>query len=357
MQLPNSGEESFTIPFKISNHNFEELVSIGYNADMVLHNRNKYLLAKSLLDLYEDSNFNMLIDETYKEYEIECIPFSLLFQDESFMASMNSQIEMGFLNTSLKSAQSISSAQELYESYIVEGNKQEPIVHLINPDVADFNLPPIISPGLEVEDDPKQGINDCIVAWFEDSNGDITKIILSEEEALNSKWPVYVISTIDKVDEPEIIAGLFKNSHLNISGIESGSGLIGTADVDYYNTREYMINHRYENSGRSEFQIITYYIEDEGDDYNPHADHYVFFNTFERDWWEGLKNFGKIYYPYYGIEEPLRISGKAGSSSNWYCNDPADYVWTNAVDFNYIVSHWALWYENSKGKIRLWRID
>ena len=380
-----------TIPFKASSQDIESLILNGYDSDIVLLNQNSYLLAKALLVMYADKDYNSLIKEIHSKYKLECIPFSLLFENSEFESTMNMTIDASLSNSLLKNTTGVSCAQQLYSTYTVHSNQQEPIINLINPDVADFSLPPIISPALEVEDDPDQGINDCIVAWFEDELGSIHEIIISEQEALNSKWPVYVLSTIDKKDESKIVAGLYKNEHL-ISNT-SISAKKSTAAIDYFDTYEYQINYRYESTGNSEFCIVTYRVEDTGtgwdthwiyndnnddskkiadvdaddigdelhkweffiDSYTPYDDNYIFFNTFERDWYSGPKNLGEIDYPSGGLT--LYIYGRMGSSTNWYTNDPSSYDWNDDVDEDYINTNWAQWYENYKGKIRIWRID
>gem|GEM_PF-2948153 len=370
----------------------EDLILNGYNSDMILLNRNSYLLAKSLLTMYEDNDYNSLIKEIYLQTKVQDIPFSKLFNDSEFKNAMNITINSMLSNSGLKNTGGVSNSQELYSTYMVGSNIQEPIILLINPDVADFNLPPIISAALEVNDDPKQGINDCVAAWFEDESGKVHEIIISEQEALKSKWPVFVLSTIDKKDESNIISGAYKNEDL-FSNISGSSAKKGTASIDYFSTKEYQINYRYESTGNSEFCIVTYRVVDTGtgwdthwvyndnnddskkiddiakdeigdllskwvffiDSYTPYDDNYIFFNTFERDWYSGLKNLGQIYYPSGG--STLYIYGRMASSSDWYCNNPATYSWTDAVDEDYINYNWAQWYENYKGKIRVWRID
>jgi hypothetical protein len=84
-----------------------------------------------------------------------------------------------------------------------------------------------------------------------------------------------------------------------------------------YRSYEYRINHRYEASGRSEFAIVWGRINPDGsthygsktlhevrkrhigknrdgwehisNDFTPRGDHYIFFNTFEKDWYHTKK--------------------------------------------------------------------
>ncbi len=389
--LPQALEESpIDIPFKLSDHNLDELINSGYNSDIVLLHQNSFLFAKSLVSLYEETDYNKFVKETYDEYNIRSLPFSLLFKNKEYESAFNTQLSSNLRNPMLKGTSNASSTQELYSTFSVESRDQEPTVHLINPEVADFNLPPIISPGLEVEDDSVRGIIDCIVAWYEDEFRDIHQIVISEEEALTSKWPVFVISTIDKKDETKIVNGLFKNEQLNLGqGVKKG-----TAAINRFSSCEYRLNEQFESSGNCEFCIVTYKVEDTGYSYltdnlysdnrddskkiadvsfsnigvdlthwedfcpnlTPYSDFYVFFNTFERDWQHSLKNIGTIYYPYYN-QPTLWISGNMESSSNWYCNDPSSYTWSDRVDLADIESTWAEFYESDNGHLKIWRVD
>lgn len=392
--LPQDLEETtMELPFKLSNHDLNELINSGYNSDIVLLHQNSFLFAKSLLSIYEECDYNKFIKDTYNEYKIRSLPFSLLFENKEYESAFNAQLSSNLMNPMLKGTSSVSSSQELYSTFSVESNAQEPTVHLINPEVADFNLPPIISAGLEVEDDLVKGIYDCITAWYQDESGKIHQIVISEEEALTSKWPVFVISSIDKKDETNIVAGLFKNEHLNL-GQGTGGIQKGTLAIDRFSSYEYRLNEKFETFGNCEFCINTYRVYDDGtqyltdnvysvnsDDskkiadvsfsdigvdlthweyfcpnYTPYADYYVFFNTFERDWQHSLKNIGTILYPYYN-QSTLYISGNMKSSSNWYCNDPASYSWSDRVDLADIESTWAEFYESDNGHLKVWRVD
>lgn len=380
-------------PFKLSDHNLDELINNGYNSDMVLLDQNSFILAKSLLSLYEENDYNSFIKKTYDEYQINSIPFSILFKDEVFERSFNSKLSAILMNPTLKGTSSVSSSQELYSTFKIGSNDQEPTVHLINPRTADFSLPPIISPAIEVEDDSSQGINDCIVAWFEDDAGEIHQITIGEEEALNSKWPVLVLSSIDKKDETNIVAGVFKNEHLNL--VDSRQNFQkGTAAIDRFCSCEYRLNERFENTGNCEFCVITYSVYDNGtgyvtenlyddnndhskkiadvsfddigedlthweffcDNLTPYSDYDVFYNTFERDWYSSLKRIGEIQYPYYS-QSTLYIAARMKSSDNWYVNDPATYSFNDGVDLADIESSWAEFYESDNGHFKIWRVD
>ena len=68
------------------------------------------------------------------------------------------------------------------------------ILYVYNYDVADLTETPIVSSGIEVEDNDELGIDDCIFSYYTDDAGITYDIILSEEEAKTSVNPVYIIT-------------------------------------------------------------------------------------------------------------------------------------------------------------------
>jgi hypothetical protein len=382
------------IPFKTIACSEKELADDGYNEAIKRLNNNTLFLAEALYQTFQDSDYNQLIFEKYDFMKLQDLPLTFLFTDESFQRAFSAEIESVIANANVKKETGYSSYNDLLSDFIISDVQQEPIIHFINPEVADFSLEPIISAGIQVEDNPAQGIEDCIIAWFPGEEGTKTQILISEDEALVSKWPVYVLTTINKEDEILILSGKANKgySEKSIKGLKSSMSAMA---MDHLSSYEYRIDERYEGSGDSEFCITAYRVEFIGssgtysthwlysqysnsnkliakvnkndigvdltrwewfcDNYQPHDDNVIFFNTYERDWWAGNKNLGVISYP--GVTTKLYLYGRMSDPGDWYCNDPDDYEWADHVDLSYYNNSWAKTYENDKGKIRIWRID
>ena len=68
----------------------------------------------------------------------------------------------------------------------------EPVIHVVNLKIADFTKEPLISPGIEVEDDDEAGIDDFIFSWLL-VDSDYHGIIIGEKQALSISNPLFVI--------------------------------------------------------------------------------------------------------------------------------------------------------------------
>lgn len=87
------------------------------------------------------------------------------------------------------------------------------------------------------------------------------------------------------------------------------------------------------------------------DDYNPRGDFRIFFNTFERDWYSSPKDLGEG--EEYGTI--IYLEGRMKYNDNWYAFDPSYSV--EKMDINNIYLNWMRNFENSKGYIKVWRVE
>ncbi len=339
---------------------------------------------------FEEKDYNDLIVQTYQKYKEPELPFSVLFEDVGFKERINSSLETSLGTYQFKGTSDVSSTASFYNSFSFGGTDYEPIVNLINPEKADFNLPPIISPGIEAPDDFESGAVNCVVAWFNYGKKEEVQIVLTEE-ALNSKWPIYVISSITDKDKALVLDGRISNRHLNLE--RRAPSKKGALAIDRISSKEYRINHRYEGQGQSELRKTVFRLWLNGSDwiidpitdwrtkdwcdkidnidagdvgtdlemwldfsdyYGDPYDNHIHFNTFERDWWAGRKGIGDVAMP---DGDVLYIVGCMTLEGEWYHQDPSDINWADPLDQAYINQYWALWFTNSKGHFRLWRID
>lgn len=159
---------------------------------------------------------------------------------------------------------------------------------------------------------------------------------------------------------------------------------------DYYSSDKYQINKRYENSGKSEFCVVSTIIDEEGHSYwldnsagwyligkvkkkeigtllrnnrvfcrpntaaltdiVPFECNYVFWNTFERDWAKSPKNLGDAT----ANGCTIYLAGNMKSNSNWYAYHP-DAVQNNPLDLMGIFINGMKWHDNALGKFQIWR--
>lgn len=173
-------------------------------------------------------------------------------------------------------------------------------------------------------------------------------------------------------------------------GTASGTA---TAGLLQYHSNEIQINYRYDGSNYSEFSIIAYRIDPSGviikltgygfngagwktiknidktqvgqqlegwsaicGDYGTaNSSTYVMFNTYERDWYQSLKPLGAISVN----GATLHLNERMTYVTEYYSFDPPAFMMNinnYKVDLNYIYSHWAKWYTNSKSRFRIWRV-
>lgn len=89
-----------------------------------------------------------------------------------------------------------------------------------------------------------------------------------------------------------------------------------------------------------------------GNDYDPRADYRIFFNTFERDWYSSPKDLGEGNA--YG--STVFLEGKRKYSNEWYAFDPNNSV-DKRLNINLIYSNWLRTFSNSKGYLKVWRVE
>ncbi len=248
---------------------------------------------------------------------------------------------------------------------------------------ADYTKQPIFSSGTYVNNQlaGQEHYEDYIVAWFADSEGNFSEILLNEETTLTTTHPIFII------DNAEVEITHRPKSRVKV---EQPKQLENMA-TSWYSSNEYQINHRYENSTHSEFCITSAQIDEKGltylifrdfngndtewrtladvhkndinkllyrwfsfcrNDVLPFNQNFIFWNTYERDWAKSPKNLG--YATKNGAT--IYLYGRRQYTSEWYAYNPAQLA-NNPVDLNTIYNSWAKWHDNSNGRLKIWRIQ
>ncbi len=327
-------------------------------------------------ELLTDNSMNSYILESAKQNRDKSLNL-FTFASNPKIKSSGSGYEK--LITALNIADLTHRSQNPLKSGVVE--EYEPAIYVPNIETADPEKQPIVCPGFEVncELSGMEDYEDYIVGWYYDDEGIMNEILINESTVMNTTNPVFII--INGSIDPEMKAGetMINNAQ---NGFKSATGFIE------YQTLGFQINHRYENSGKSEFCITGFRFDEQGvvhtmlkkdgdwsewkkimdvdkDDIGdllskraqfcseevlPFNTNYAFFNTWERDWYASHKPLGTA--TRYG--QTIYLYGDMKYENEWYQYDPS-IVNTNPVDFNTIYATGSKWHmcSDNKGKLQI----
>jgi hypothetical protein len=265
------------------------------------------------------------------------------------------------------------------KSGVVE--KYVPAIHFVNLETADINKRPFICPGFEVniEMTGLEEFENYIVAWFYDDEDKLNEILINEDMAMATTHPVLVI---DNAEEASM--------DIEQMNYDNSATLKSTMTVTEYHSCEFKINLGYEDSGDSEFCITGAQINENGtvqlilkdngaftawkeissvssrnigrlfsewnqfcsNDVFPLDNNFIFWNTYERDWYSSDKTLGQASRN----NATIYLSGNRKYSNEWYMYDPVN-LNSNPLDLNTIYNSWAKWHTNSKTEFRIWRVE
>ena len=263
-----------------------------------------------------------------------------------------------------------------------------PALFVVNAEKADPNKMPIFSPGIFVNEELSgmEEYEDHIVIWYFDiEKGEFREALLSEEKALTITNPIIIVDNAD-----EKMTKSRKERTNPVRPIEPCKGPI-TQEMRraYYSSYEYEVYKRCENSGKSEFCVVSGAIDENGGgvywvnnanfwhliskvkkddigkqlstwktfcypystaypDFVPFRCNYLFWNTFERDWAKSPKNLGRATANGTRIE----LGGNMKYDSDWYTYNPSD-VQNSPFEFYMTFTYGSRWYRN----IKIYRID
>lgn len=265
-------------------------------------------------------------------------------------------------------------------TFIYHQKEYEVVINVPNIDRADFNLSPIVSPGIEVEGYAQVELSDAIFGWRLNDDNSSQGIIIDESQALNTDIPVFVL-TPHPTNESGVNIGSLPHLSVNDEGDN-----VGFRTITYYHSNEHMVSDLYEGSGCADFCITAFKINPDGssgpclkvdngydtwkkissvcgtsieysvwshfsDDFGSNRDDFfIFFNTYERDWYSSFKALGG------GTANGTTgfLSGRMKFSDEWYAFDPVG----SDQYFDIVNCHdnWVNVY-TSKGYIKIWRVE
>jgi len=258
-----------------------------------------------------------------------------------------------------------------------------PALFLVNPETADFNKKPFICPGIEVNSGIPglEKFDDYIVAWFSDDKGNFYELLIDENFAMTTNHPIFSIDNA----EYEI-----SQRTMDQDPNAKSDFMTKNEQTARYYTHEFRINHRYERNSPSEFTITAARIDQNGGIHTPLRNsngtvtlekkiadvprgdigkdlgkwvqfcneapipfdkNFIFFNTYERDWWASDKSLGGATRN----GKTIFLSGRRTYSSEWYAYDPG-VLNNNPIDLYTLYNSWSELHANAKGYLRFWRV-
>ena len=330
--------------------------------------------------LFVDNFYNEIIISEAKNHDNSCISL------KKFISSAKA-LKPGINNSTFNNLEQLIKTMDLthrstnpQKIEVIE--KYIPAIFVINAEVADYSKMPIISPGIVVNSSlpGMDEFEDYVVAWYNNGEGGFNEILMNENTTMATTHPIFIIDNA----EEDITTRTKSKVVYNVP-----PQLKSTTTYTEYHSREYQINYRYENTGKSEFCITAAQIDENGIVYNilydgsyvtwknianvhkndigkllyhweqfcsndvlPFNSNFIFWNTYERDWSKSPKNLGNASRN----GKTIYLSGRRRYSNEWYGYDP-NQLNNNPVDLSTIYYSWAKWHNNYKGKFRIWRVE
>lgn len=395
-ELFNTQNNEENIPFKLekkvtnygidfkersTDQNLENLIINLNDKEDEKINTNLYYLMLSLKNLTNYTEFNYSVIELAKQNSFQTANLMTLTKNNKILNdiinnNLENEISKANNNLNVKSLQEIEQNLTYNTGKTIE--KYTPIIYIPNLKTCNPQKNPLFAISVSVNSDNDETIEENIIAYYYDESNVLHTTLLSEEEAMKTSNPIFIIDNGSMV---------LKENKINFQNYSKEN----TKTVTSFHTHEYRINHRYENSGKSEFCITAAIIidantglwvipknnntsltkewnkiasvdkDDIGEDLGRWVrftnrdkdDKYIYFNTFERDWYSSRKNLGSGA----GNGGTCYLYGNMKYENNWYSFDPSQSLTDYWVDLNRIYWDWAKWYNSDKSKLRLWRVE
>jgi len=270
----------------------------------------------------------------------------------------------------------------------MEIEKYVPAIFIPNLNALDDNKQPLLSPNVETDCSQDSEIEDFIITWYFDKNGNQHEIILGEQTSLKTTNPLFLIDhAIPKKKENSIII-VEENRPDNLPSVNEDDRVV----IDYFESREIQIKPGYgqENgslSNKSEFCVSTHrllynngspygypifsnkYLKIKEihpnqfgtdqyvpayhcDNWTPYSQNRIYWNTYERDWNRGNRDL--IIAPYWGVT--LFFQDRMRYSSDWYAWIPATTNIHN-TPLNWFGWETSVRFENWKTAYELYRVE
>lgn len=352
--------------------------------------RNLYEIASCLKDFFKSSDLNAYIISQASLHVNDCIDLRNFGNWEIFSKSE-------FSSEMIKNASDVISHINLTH---ISNNPNDPgleqyipAIFVINAENANPMETPIIGTGVMANEElpNMEDCEDCMIVWFYDNaSGQFVEGLLSEEMALRTSHPIFIIDNADET--------LTERPKQNNDVIQEPFTKQGTSPEErfYLSSNEFKINKRYETTGKSEFCITGIHVTEDGTsgyisksanyykdfhlvskvpknsigaqlnewvsfckpysidmpDLYPMQYNYIYWNSFERDWAKSPKELGSFTV----FNVPYYLYGNMENGSDWYAFDPND-LQNHRLDLVSIFNNWCQTFENEKGNLRIWRID
>lgn len=350
--------------------------------------RQLYEIALEIRPLFTDNSFNELIFNEAKQHDNSCIKL------ENFLNVAQSHSNDKKKNVASEIQQKLPSL-DLTHTPVGEMRNGDldtyiPAIFVVNLDVADMSKAPIISGGTCVNANQHPDMlayEDYIVAWLINGENDYTELLINEEMAMNTDHPIFIIDNAED---------FISTRQKQVFQIESADAMsTKNQETAWYSTYEHMIWNRFDNTNNSEFTITAAQIDNMGvvklvvrdgiyyqewkeinkihkndlgktinkwveftiNKVTPFDFNFIFWNTYERDWYASEKGLGQ------GTRngKTVYLYGRRSNSSDIYGYRTQD-VDNNPLHISNIYWNWARWYnENSatdfNSRLRFWRIQ
>lgn len=356
--------------FSVNPIDVEQFVGNPNDIDDEKINRQLLEIAITAREYFRKNSQNEIIMNKSKFSSNKCFNLKELSSINSLKSASKEYLNLisAINKTDLKHKSNNSLKSGIIEEYV-------PAIHFVNLETADINKRPFICPGFEVKSELTglEEFEDYIVAWFYDDEDKLHEILINEEMAMATTHPVLVIDNA----EAELL-----NQEKSTSVISEVSILKSTNLWTEIKSLDYQINLRYEGSGNSEFCITAVLIDETGtvmkclnggfdlwteisevgpsyigsplykwqpicsSDLQPLSSNFIFWNTYERDWFNTTKTLGSATRNGTTIE----LTGNRKYSDEWYGIDPSQ-LNSNPLDISYIYNYNSKMYSNSKGHL------
>lgn len=337
----------------------------------------KYYLHLVVEEMIKDTEFNCQIISSAKLSKHNSANLSqLLMENLAYKDYFNDKLMEISLNRRIKDYQ-FYSYEDIEKEFSYNGYQYIPSIYIPNLRNVDQSKTPITSFGTEADSETFPELEDFIVAFLHNEDLTTQEIYLDEKTVLELSTPVFIVDNGIDYEKYE------KNAKNSLKPLSFNSRLFKGLTTSYYlNLKSYdhRINVRYESVGNSEFCITGALIDTECDpdsirlylpevstwleinsiakdeigtflykwvtiaywwDIEPWDQHYLFFNTFERDWLAGSKPLGSATVG----STTLYLFGNMTYSTDYYAYNPDGGLYED-IDLQYIYDNSSRWYAN-----------
>ncbi len=266
--------------FRLNIDPVDEIPIYEGSDERTIANEKLFILATALNSMIKDKSYiNEIISVAPKsDVGDRMVKFKYLTQD---VPNFKSDLSSAISSTASNGLRTNDDIEDYLSNYAIENELYDSRLFLYNFENADFNLSPIVTPGIEVEDNQIMGIEDCIFAYYNDENLNTYEIILSEQEALETDIPIIVIGlspeeeTVGRLSgKPTRVIYLDPLSNRDSQPLDLGLSHDPSINAKVSNSYQLEINqiqiktgYRYESSGKSEYSIAGVGVDYNGDDF------------------------------------------------------------------------------------------